>query len=57
MGNAPKRRRKTKKKGLIAPSIKRRKDEYYSAGELFMAGLGVFVLILVAGLIITSLIN
>lgn len=47
------RKKKTKRKqsGL---SGKSRREEYYTGGELFMAGLGVLVLILVAGIIITS---
>ena len=32
-----------------------RRDEYYTTGELVLAGVGVLVLILFAGIIITSL--
>jgi hypothetical protein len=46
---------KKKKKEPWMPSIQRRKSSRYSAGELFMAGLGLFVLILFVGLIVTSL--
>jgi len=54
MSRKPKKRKKPKPppKGS---KITRRKDEYYTAGELFMAAVGLGVIVLVIGLIITSI--
>lgn len=48
-------RKRKKRRNPSGEAGKSRRDEYYTTGELFLAGLGVFVLILVAGIIITSL--
>jgi polyferredoxin len=50
-----KKKRKRRKKEPWLPSIGRRKGTRYSTGELILAGLGILVLILVAGMVITSL--
>ena len=51
-----KKPRKTKKKQNVSLEGKKpRRSEYYTAGELFLAGLGLALLILAAGIIVTSL--
>ena len=50
-------RKKKKKQPPVSSKITRRKSEYYSGWELFMAGLGAAFLVLAAVLIITSLID
>jgi len=47
-------RKKKKRRHPSGSSGKSRREEYYTAGELFLAGLGVVVLVIVAGIIITS---
>lgn len=50
-------RKKKTKRNTSGATGKSRREEYYTAGELFLAGLGVLVLILVAGIIITALVK
>jgi hypothetical protein len=54
MSRKPKKRKK-RKPHPTQSKITRRKDEYYTAGELFMAAVGVGVILLVVGLIVTSI--
>ena len=50
-------RKKKKKQNPSVTSGKSRRDEFYTAGELFLAGLGLALLILAAGIIITSVVK
>ncbi len=50
-------RKKKKKQSVSLEGKKPRRSEYYTAGELFLAGLGLALLILAAGIIITSLLK
>jgi len=50
-------RKKKKKQNVSLEHGKSRREEYYTAGELFLAGLGLALLILAVGIIITSLLK
>ena len=50
-------RKKKKKAGRQQPTGPAKKDTKYSPGEIAMAVLGAALLIMVAGIVITSLLN
>ncbi len=50
-------RKKKKKQNVSLEGKKPGRSEYYTAGELFLAGLGLALLILAVGIIITSLVK
>jgi len=54
------KRRSTKRssgKGNTSGPLKGQRGSNYSAGELFMAGCGALILVLIAGIVITSILG